>query len=208
VGFSPEEIEVKDFLIGLRGYDREEVRSFLRAVAADYRRVLAMVRDPESTPIESHDTFQTVASEVAEVLRSVATMRERSEFEVSQLDRQAKDVLGRAVSALEAVRGAQQEAEKTIQRWMSSLNALLQQTASERTQLQGLGHELVRQIAEAEKSIEDGRRRLVAGPAADEAAQLIAESAADQAEQQTAKQSEPRAKALEAEPAGPEQLRS
>src|SRR5256885_8540419 len=37
VPFSPEEIESKEFLVVLRGYDKDEVGSFLRAVADDVR---------------------------------------------------------------------------------------------------------------------------------------------------------------------------
>jgi DivIVA domain-containing protein len=162
MGFSPDEIEVKEFLVGLRGYDRDEVRSFLRAVADDYRRTAAALGGSQGPDPESDDAFQSVALEVADILRSVANMRERSEAEVTRLRRRAKDVLGRAVSALEAVRAAQQEAEKTIQRWTSGLNSLLQHTASEQTHLQGLGRELERKIGDAEKSIEEVRRQLIA----------------------------------------------
>lgn len=41
--FSPEEIEGKEFLVGLRGYLPAEVRPFLRAVAEDVRRLLSEV---------------------------------------------------------------------------------------------------------------------------------------------------------------------
>jgi DivIVA domain-containing protein len=37
VPFTPEEIDSKEFLITLRGYDKDEVKAFLKAVAADYR---------------------------------------------------------------------------------------------------------------------------------------------------------------------------
>lgn len=35
----PEEIEFRRFLPAFRGYDRDEVETFLRAVAADYRKL-------------------------------------------------------------------------------------------------------------------------------------------------------------------------
>ena len=38
--FQPEDIAVKQFLVRARGYDRDEVAAFLRAVAADYRQAL------------------------------------------------------------------------------------------------------------------------------------------------------------------------
>src|SRR5712664_3421493 len=41
VPLSPEEIESRDFLVDLRGYDKEQVHAFLKEVAADYRAVTA-----------------------------------------------------------------------------------------------------------------------------------------------------------------------
>lgn len=38
--FPPEEIESRRFVPAFRGYDREEVETFLRAVAADYRKLI------------------------------------------------------------------------------------------------------------------------------------------------------------------------
>lgn len=38
--FPPEEIESRRFVPAFRGYDRDEVETFLRAVAADYRRLM------------------------------------------------------------------------------------------------------------------------------------------------------------------------
>jgi len=49
--FRPDEIAVKEFLVRARGYDREEVAAFLRAVAADYREALAALETAQaSTP--------------------------------------------------------------------------------------------------------------------------------------------------------------
>ena len=39
--FQPDDIAVKQFLVRARGFDREEVAAFLRAVAADYGQALA-----------------------------------------------------------------------------------------------------------------------------------------------------------------------
>jgi DivIVA domain-containing protein len=52
--FSPHEIENKEFIVTFRGYDREEVRSFLRAVAADYRAALELGKPYERAELESH----------------------------------------------------------------------------------------------------------------------------------------------------------
>ena len=40
MAFAPDEIATKRFIVRARGYDRNEVESFLRAVAEDYRSAL------------------------------------------------------------------------------------------------------------------------------------------------------------------------
>ena len=45
--FSPEEIEGKQFISTLRGFDKDEVSMFLRAVAADYRKALVRADEAE-----------------------------------------------------------------------------------------------------------------------------------------------------------------
>lgn len=45
---SPDEISAKRFVVTLRGYDRSEVESFLRAVARDQSRLIRRVQELES----------------------------------------------------------------------------------------------------------------------------------------------------------------
>jgi DivIVA domain-containing protein len=45
MAFTPEEVENKEFLTTMRGYDKEEVDAFLRAVASDYREAIRQARD-------------------------------------------------------------------------------------------------------------------------------------------------------------------
>ena len=45
--FSPDEIETKQFISTLRGFDKDEVSMFLRAVAADYRRAIERAEQAE-----------------------------------------------------------------------------------------------------------------------------------------------------------------
>ena len=40
MALTPEDIESKKFLVGLRGYDKDEVTAFLQEVATDYRSAL------------------------------------------------------------------------------------------------------------------------------------------------------------------------
>src|SRR5947208_10105201 len=89
VPFSPEEIESKEFLVVLRGYDKDEVGSFLRAVADDVRSLTEQVAQgadgaaaepappaaaqapvEQAAPASSGDVFTDLGSEMAAVLRS------------------------------------------------------------------------------------------------------------------------------------------
>jgi DivIVA domain-containing protein len=79
---SPDEIAAKRFLVALRGYDKDEVDSFLQQVGRQMRELLLMVDSGD-------ETFQKLGAEVAEMARSAATaaakIRSRAEDEAAQL---------------------------------------------------------------------------------------------------------------------------
>jgi DivIVA domain-containing protein len=79
--FRPEDIAAKQFLVRARGYDREEVAAFLRAVAADYRAALG------APTLDSRDDDERGAADlltiVNERLEEVAA-RERRVVEAEQ----------------------------------------------------------------------------------------------------------------------------
>ncbi|MDQ1396934.1 MAG: hypothetical protein QOG64_2193, partial [Acidimicrobiaceae bacterium] len=118
--FTPEEIESKEFLVVLRGYDKEEVGSFLRAVAADVRNlqqeatsgaeapavapasVAAPVEDaaPAPAPVSDSpaggvDPFSDMGREMASVLRAAsdaaAAIRQKAEDESNERVRIASE---------------------------------------------------------------------------------------------------------------------
>ena len=103
---SPEEIESKQFPIGLRGYDVEEVRSFLVRMAAAYRQLLAELqrhpgpqaagRPNHKAPqaAEPHAPYESVGREVTMVL---AGAREAAE----QLKDQARTRAAEMIEAAE-----------------------------------------------------------------------------------------------------------
>ena len=53
MALTPEEIAAKEFLVGLRGYDKEEVRVFLNAVSVDYRALVV------ATPVEAEEAARS-----------------------------------------------------------------------------------------------------------------------------------------------------
>jgi DivIVA domain-containing protein len=63
--FAPDDIEIKEFVPTLRGYDRTEVRAFLRAVAEDVRRLedrLAERVQTGAAPAAAQPAFDTATS--------------------------------------------------------------------------------------------------------------------------------------------------
>jgi DivIVA domain-containing protein len=60
---TPRDIRNNEFAVGMRGYDRDEVHSFLAKVANDYERVLDAVSSARSTQREpGHDDFGVLAA--------------------------------------------------------------------------------------------------------------------------------------------------
>lgn len=66
MAFAPDDIEIKEFVPTMRGYDRAEVRSFLRAVAEDVRRLEEKLEDQSRRTLEHPAPFaHSVAAESA-----------------------------------------------------------------------------------------------------------------------------------------------
>src|SRR5438270_13208084 len=92
--FRPDEIAVKEFLVRARGYDREEVAAFLRAVAADYREALATLETAQaSTPAPEAPTPLPAEADASPGERWASVLTER----------RAADLLDAASRRLEAV---------------------------------------------------------------------------------------------------------
>lgn len=114
--FSPEEIESKEFLITLRGYDKDEVQAFLRAVAADYRGVVEGART--AAPVSTgSNPFESLGEEVGTVLKvareSANALRQKAEDEAAATRRRAEEesaALRNAASA--AAKRLTEEAER------------------------------------------------------------------------------------------------
>ena len=50
MAITPEEIASKEFLVGLRGYDKDEVRAYLQTVAAAFEALPAEAPAPAAAP--------------------------------------------------------------------------------------------------------------------------------------------------------------
>ncbi len=60
--FAPDDIEIKEFVPTMRGYDRTEVRSFLRAVAEDVRRLEEKLEHQKQRSLE-HASLPTMVAQ-------------------------------------------------------------------------------------------------------------------------------------------------
>lgn len=160
----PDDIEGREFFVGLRGYDREEVDGFLAELAAEHRALLEEIeelrnREPEriEVPVE-RDPFEDLGANVTAILRtandSAASIRaeaeqyaERARNEIDdeiaqrrdEADRQGEAVRLEAEAYAQRVRG---EADETVLALQAEAETYAEQ---------------VRREAEAEAMAERGR---------------------------------------------------
>jgi DivIVA domain-containing protein len=90
---TPEEIESREFFVGLRGFDKDEVHQFLAEVAEEQRTLLARLElaalEGEGLPTGPRDDFEDLGASVAAILRtakeSAASMQVDAEQSASTL---------------------------------------------------------------------------------------------------------------------------
>lgn len=112
MSFSPQEIENKDFLITLRGYDKEEVKAFLKTLAADYAEA---VEAAGKAPSGEH-AYKAWSKEMAGLLQQAekaadqitqkameeaGASRARAEDEATRLREAARNAAARATEEAE-----------------------------------------------------------------------------------------------------------
>ena len=103
---NPQEIQGREFLVGIRGYDRDEVDAFLAQLAEEHGRVLAELEALRAATPEETDPLEELGANVTAVLRSAneaaATITAEAE-ELLELARREADEL-RAATHAEAER--------------------------------------------------------------------------------------------------------
>jgi DivIVA domain-containing protein len=108
----PEDIEGREFFVGLRGYDKDEVNAFLTEVAAELRSLqdeLDEVRAGGGSgrgPAEARDDFEDLGANVAAILR---TAKESASAMVTDAEGQAAQIRADAEAYAEARRQAADE---------------------------------------------------------------------------------------------------
>jgi DivIVA domain-containing protein len=104
---SPDEVEAHQFSVSVRGYDVEEVQSFLKVVADRYREALDTIADLEaSTP---QDPYESLGAEVAEVLSSARRTADKLKADANQ---EAESLRSQALEAVEEAIRLRDEAER------------------------------------------------------------------------------------------------
>ena len=153
----PEEIQNHDFLVGLRGYDKDEVRAFLAEVAAEHAALLAAVEQgrteaaapPAPAPAApAEDDFESIGAGVAAILR---TAKE-----------QAAQITGDAQSRAAALRDeaekvrhdAQESAQALREKAQADVDGLRQQAQHRMAEAQAEAERIVREASERVRQIE------------------------------------------------------
>jgi len=102
---SADEIENKRFLPSLRGYDKDEVDSYLREIAAEFRQLqrAAEIAEHENALSRGEQAFRELGAYTAEVSRAVAEalegLRAEAEQEAQRLLADARDDAAASASA-------------------------------------------------------------------------------------------------------------
>jgi DivIVA domain-containing protein len=132
VPFTAEEIENKEFLITLRGYDKDEVKAFLRAVAADFK---ASADSPGEVPdAGGGNAFEALGADIGHVLQvakqSADSVKAKAEGDSTAMRKRAEE---EAKSLRDAASSAARRLTEEAERHAVQVRATAEREASERT---------------------------------------------------------------------------
>ena len=156
----PEEIQGRDFLVGLRGYDKDEVREFLSEIAAEHAAIQAELEELRRAPVaiataEPRDDFENLGASVAAILR---TAKESAAEITSGADAAAMQVREEAERYAETLR---QQAEETRAYAAEAAEEVRRQATAEIEQLRTEAQTtLVEARAEAERLVREATERV------------------------------------------------
>lgn len=149
----PEDIESKEFLVSLRGYDREEVDAFLRELAEEIRRLKsdAQTVAPSSSPAGEGDA-STFYKQIGEETSKILVAAEEAGAEIrARASAEAAELLASARNQSEEVRRAgeaqKQAAEDDLRRLREARSILA-------NQLEDVGRRLEETISRLQAPIE------------------------------------------------------
>jgi DivIVA domain-containing protein len=134
VPFTAEEIENKEFLITLRGYDKDEVKAFLRAVAADFK-AASQGQEPMVTDAGgSRNAYEALGADIGHVLQvakqSADTVKSKAESDAATMRKRAED---EAKSLRDAAGNAARRLKEEAERHAVQVRATAERESVERT---------------------------------------------------------------------------
>ncbi len=186
MSLSPDEIEHKNFVVALRGYDKNEVDEFLKAVADEYREVVrAKERALESAGEGPLDPFKQLGEQVAVIARAAAdgasqilaeAERSRSAL-LESAGREAATIREQARQELEAAQAQRDHAIREV----SELRESAEKEAA------GIKAAAEEQVAHARRLGEQARQELEALRAQRDEAIRAASELRESAEQEAAR---------------------
>jgi DivIVA domain-containing protein len=176
----PEDIERRDFFVGLRGYDRDEVNQFLAEVAAEHRAALDELErrngpDGEA-PAGSGDPYEDLGANVTAILRTAnesakattaeaeagaAELRHQADEYAERVRREVDEEIARARGATEehAERLRQEAAEDALRIRGDAEDELQRRRVELETEAERLHLAAQEAGAEGERILEESRQR-------------------------------------------------
>ncbi|MCP5029008.1 MAG: DivIVA domain-containing protein [Actinomycetia bacterium] len=144
MGLTPEQISGRTFEVVRKGYDPEQVDTFLARVAADLRLLLARL------PEEGTDPFQRMGNEVAALLRSA---QDTARSVVSDAENEASDTRSLALTEANEIR-SEADTDRTAAR--QTVDEARRETAAIASQAEEQARARVRGVlTEAEARLRD-----------------------------------------------------
>ncbi len=131
--FTAEEIENKEFLITLRGYDKDEVKAFLRAVAADFK-AASDIPAPAAAEAGGGNAFEALGADIGHVLQvakqSADTLKKKAEGDAAAMRKRAEE---EAKSLRDAASSAARRLTEEAERHSVQVRATAEREAEDRT---------------------------------------------------------------------------
>jgi DivIVA domain-containing protein len=153
----PEDIQGRDFLVGLRGYDKDEVRIFLAEVAAAHEAVLTeldaartapVVEAPAPAPATSDNTFDDLGASVAAILRTAQESASGIAGDAATKAAELKEAAERYATSL------REEAEVARDMALDAAEGIKTQAAAELAEARAQAERIVREATETVRQIE------------------------------------------------------
>lgn len=166
---TPEEIEHKEFVAAMRGYDRDDVAAFLRTVAEEVRELQARAEAvPEAAPAPpAVDLESQIGTQVAEILRSARAAAESQAEETSRelaaqradAERYAAGLRGEAARVLDEAKAT---AADLVARARAEADDIVQEALLRQERVEAANRSALDVVAQADRQLADLRAALLA----------------------------------------------